>query len=149
MYDRLRLQPGLGHDRSLHEICKGRALRDCLSRRGERSSNQHVKSEAWMSFDVSIGQRNSFCRRSYERAHETFSSCSGSFDDDISTPAEWPGGEAKSDAGSMLTVYCFGYMTDWDRYIPQRMGAYNSTQHPTTPDFDRTRKVFDFLLPRV
>ena len=23
-------------------------------------------------------------------------------------------------------------MTDWDRYLPQVMGAYNSTQHPTT-----------------
>ena len=23
-------------------------------------------------------------------------------------------------------------MTDWDRYLPQVMGDYNSTQHPTT-----------------
>ena len=23
-------------------------------------------------------------------------------------------------------------MTDWDRYLPQLMGAYNSTQHSTT-----------------
>ena len=33
---------------------------------------------------------------------------------------------------SMLRVYCSRYMTDWDRYLPQVMGAYNSTQHSTT-----------------
>ena len=33
---------------------------------------------------------------------------------------------------SMLRVYCSRYMTDWDRYLPQVIGAYNSTQHSTT-----------------
>ena len=33
---------------------------------------------------------------------------------------------------SMLRVYCSRYMTDWDRYLPQVMRAYNSTQHSTT-----------------
>ena len=33
---------------------------------------------------------------------------------------------------SMLRVYCSRYMTDWDRYLPQVMGAYNSTQDSTT-----------------
>ena len=33
---------------------------------------------------------------------------------------------------SMLRVYCSRYMTDWDRYLPQVMGAYNSTQYSTT-----------------
>ena len=33
---------------------------------------------------------------------------------------------------SMLRVYCSMSMTDWDRYLPQVMGAYNSTQHSTT-----------------
>ena len=33
---------------------------------------------------------------------------------------------------SMLRVYCSRYMTDWDRYLPQVMGAYNSTQHSNT-----------------
>ena len=32
----------------------------------------------------------------------------------------------------MLRVYCSRYMTDWDRYLPQVMGAYNSTQHSNT-----------------
>ena len=33
---------------------------------------------------------------------------------------------------SMLRVYCSRYVTDWDRYLPQVMGASNSTQHSTT-----------------
>ena len=33
---------------------------------------------------------------------------------------------------SMLRVYCSRYMTDWDRYLPQMMESYNSTQHSTT-----------------
>ena len=33
---------------------------------------------------------------------------------------------------SMLRVYCSRYMTDWDTYFPQVMGAYNSTQRSTT-----------------
>ena len=32
----------------------------------------------------------------------------------------------------MLRVYCSRYMTDWDTYLPQVLGAYNSTQHSTT-----------------
>ena len=33
---------------------------------------------------------------------------------------------------NMLRVYCSRYMTDWDKYLPQVVGAYNSTQHSTT-----------------
>ena len=33
---------------------------------------------------------------------------------------------------SMLKVYCARYMDDWDRHLPQVMGAYNSTEHSTT-----------------
>ena len=33
---------------------------------------------------------------------------------------------------NMLRVYCSRYMTDWDKYLPQVAGAYNSTQHSTT-----------------
>ena len=33
---------------------------------------------------------------------------------------------------SMLRVYCSRYMDDWDRKLPQVMGAYNSTEHSTT-----------------
>ena len=33
---------------------------------------------------------------------------------------------------SMLRVYCSRYMDDWDRHMPQVMGAYNSTEQSTT-----------------
>ena len=33
---------------------------------------------------------------------------------------------------NMLRVYCSRYMTDWDKYLPQVVGAYKSTQHSTT-----------------
>ena len=33
---------------------------------------------------------------------------------------------------SMLRSRCSRYMTDWHRYLPQVIGAYNSTQHSTT-----------------
>ena len=32
---------------------------------------------------------------------------------------------------NMLRVYCSRYMTGWDKYLPQVVGAYNSTQHST------------------
>ena len=52
---------------------------------------------------------------------------------------------------SMLRVYCSRYMTDWVRYLPQKMGAYKSTQNSTTGislhmNNDWTRKVFAFDL---
>ena len=33
---------------------------------------------------------------------------------------------------SMLRVYCSRYMDDWDKHLPQKMSAYNSTEHSTT-----------------
>ena len=33
---------------------------------------------------------------------------------------------------NMLRVYCSRFMTDWDKYLPQVVWAYNSTQHSTT-----------------
>ena len=33
---------------------------------------------------------------------------------------------------STLRVYCSRYMDDWDKHLPQVMGAYNSTEHSTT-----------------
>ena len=32
----------------------------------------------------------------------------------------------------MLRVFCSRYMTDWDKYLLQAVGAYNSKQHSTT-----------------
>ena len=95
MNDRQWLQSSLGHDRLLHEVFRGRALHNCLSRRDVRSPNQYVDSETWLSDDVSIKQRNSFRGRTYERAHETFTGSSGSFHD-IPSPDEWLSGKAES-----------------------------------------------------
>ena len=33
---------------------------------------------------------------------------------------------------SILRVFCSRYMLDWDKCLPQVVGAYNSTQHSTT-----------------
>ena len=33
---------------------------------------------------------------------------------------------------NMLRVYCSRYMTDWDKYLLQVVGPYNSTQYSTT-----------------
>ena len=33
---------------------------------------------------------------------------------------------------TMLRLYCSRYMTDWDKYLPQVVGAYSSAQHSTT-----------------
>ena len=33
---------------------------------------------------------------------------------------------------NMLSVYCSSYMTDWDKYLPHVVGAYNSTHYSTT-----------------
>ena len=33
---------------------------------------------------------------------------------------------------NLLRVYCPIYMTDWDKHLPQVVGAYNSPQHLTT-----------------
>ena len=33
---------------------------------------------------------------------------------------------------NMLSVFCSRYMKDWDKYLPQVVGAYNRTQHSTT-----------------
>ena len=33
---------------------------------------------------------------------------------------------------NMLRVYCSRYLTDWDKYLPRVVGAYNSAQHSRT-----------------
>ena len=54
---------------------------------------------------------------------------------------------------SMLRLYYSRYKTDWDRYLPQVMGAYNSTQHSTTgispyitlTGLEKSLPVFSFI----
>ena len=98
MNDRQRLQTDPDDDRSLHKVCRGRALHNSLSRRDMRPSDQYVDSKTWMSNDIPIGQWNSFRRRTYQEAHETFSSSSGSFNH-VSSTNKRLGGKTKSDSG--------------------------------------------------
>ena len=96
-----------------------------------RSSNQYVDSETWLSDDVSIRERNSCRGRNYERAHETFTlaqALSSTYQPQTNGLVE----KQNRTLVSMLRVYCCRYMADWDRYLPQVMGAYNSTQYTTT-----------------
>ena len=95
MHDRQLLKSSLGHDRSLHEVCRDRALHNCLSGRDVRSPDQYVDSETWLSYDISIGLWNSFCGGTHERAYETLAGCSSSLHD-IPSPDEWLSGKAES-----------------------------------------------------
>ena len=58
-------------------------------------------------------------------------SSSGSFYD-VSSPNECLSRKPKSECGVDNEGVLFRYVTDWDRYLPQVMKAYNSTQHSTT-----------------
>ena len=124
MNDRQRLQTDPDDDRSLHKVCRGRALHNSLSRRDMRPSDQYVDSKTWMSNDIPIGQWNSFRRRTYQeaQAHST------TYHPQTNGSVERP----NRTLVSMLRVDCSRYMTDWDRYLPQVMGVYNRTQTSTT-----------------
>ena len=63
-----------------------------------RSPDQYVESKTWMSNDIPVKQSGSFCRRTYQRANNTFSSSSGSFYDVSSTNGRFDG-KTKSDSG--------------------------------------------------
>ena len=44
---------------------------------------------------------------------------------------------------NMLRVYCSRYMTDWDKYLPHVVGAYNIQQHATLDN--RNQSLHDML----
>ena len=131
MHDRQWLQSSRGHDGPLHEVCRGRALHNCISRREVRSPNQYVDSETWLSDDGSIGQRNSFRGRTYERAHETFTGGSGSFHD-IPSPEEWLKGKAESN----VSVDAEGMLFQ----VHDRLGHISSTGDGTLQQHETLQK---------
>ena len=132
MHDRQWLQSGPGDDRPLHKVCRGRALHSCLGRRDMRPSDHYLECKTWMSNDIPIVQLDSFSRRTYQGTHETFSSSSGSLLIFYHPQTKSLVERQNRNLVSMLRVYCSRYMTDWDTYFPQVMGAYNSTQRSTT-----------------
>ena len=58
---------------------------------------------------------------------------------------------------NMLRVFCSRYMTDWDKYLPQVVGAYNSMHHSTRvispfkmlTGRERESNINDVLLPGI
>ena len=131
MYDRQWLQSSLGPDGSLHEVCRGRV---CITASAEETCDHLINT--WiarhgcpMTFQSDNGTTfvgeltKELMRRSQvAQAHST------TYHPQTNGLAE----RLNRTLVSMLRVFCSRYMTDWDRYLPQLMGAYNSTQHPTT-----------------
>ena len=116
MHDIQWLESSLGHNRSLHEVCRGRALHHCLSGRDVRPPDQYVDSKTWE-------LTNELMRRSQVgQAHST------TYHPQTNSLVE----RQNRTLVLMVRAYWSRYMTDWDRYLPQVMGAYNSTQHSTT-----------------
>ena len=50
---------------------------------------------------------------------------------------------------NMLRVYCSRYMTDWDKYLPQVVGAYNGHQSLHDVDGQGESNASDILLPGI
>ena len=50
---------------------------------------------------------------------------------------------------NMLRVYCSRHMTDWDKYLPQVVGAYNSTQLVTSQSWQRRCRVKQLRQKRL
>ena len=84
-----------------------------------------------MSNDFSVRQRQGLCGGFNQRINEEVTHCSSTLND---LPSHTNGLVERQNRTlvNMLRVYCSRYMTDWDKYLPQVVGAYNITQHSTT-----------------
>ena len=153
MYDKQWLQSRLGHDRSLHEVCRGRVLLNCLSRRDVRSPDQNVDSETSCPLTFQSDNGAAFVGELTEelmRRSQVAQVHSTTYHPQTNGLVE----RQYRTLLSILSVYCSRYMTHWDRYLPQVMGAYKSTQRSTTgvsPHMLLTghKKSLNFLLPQV
>ena len=131
MHDRQWFKSSLIRDRSLHEVCRGRALHNCLSRRDVRSPNQYVDSETWFPMTFQSDNGTAFVgelTKELMRRSQVAQAHSTTYHPQTNGLVE----RQNRTLLSMLRVFCSRYMTDWDRYLPQVMGAYNSTQLSTT-----------------
>ena len=96
-----------------------------------RPPDQYVDSETWLSHDVSIGYGTAFAgelTKELMRRSQVAQAHSTTYHPQKNGLVE----RQNRTLVSMLRVYCSRYMTDWDRYLPQVIGANNSTQHSTT-----------------
>ena len=80
----------------------------------------------WLSHDISVGKRQNLCGGPDKRIDEEVTHCSSALHD-LPSPNQRVSGET-----NRTLVYCSRYMTDWDKYLLQVVGAYNRTQHSTT-----------------
>ena len=85
----------------------------------------------WLSDDIPIGQWEGIRGVPDKRANEKIPRCTGSLND-LSSTNECLVERQNRALENTLRVFCSRYMTNWDKYLPQVMGAYNSTQHSTT-----------------
>ena len=134
MHDSHGLQSGAGNDRSFHEICRGSPLHDSIS--GRNSISDHLIN-VWIArhgCPVTFQSDNSkafvgdltkdLMKSSQVATHKRMATCHPQTNGLVE--------RQNRTLVSMLRVYCSRYMDDWDRHLPQVMGAYNSTEHSTT-----------------
>ena len=126
MHDSHGLQCGAGNDRSFHEICRGSHLHDNTSGRSVQTLDKCLDSETQLPITFQSDNGKAFVgdltkelmkRSQVAQAHSTTNhpQTNGLVERQNRTLV------------SMLKVYCSRYMDDWDRHLPQVMGAYNST----------------------
>ena len=83
----------------------------------------------WLAEDNPIGQWESLRRGPDKRTDEEIPHCSRAFNNLPSSNERIK--RIKGEAGEHW-VYCSRYMTNWDKHLPQVVGAYNSAQKSTT-----------------
>ena len=85
----------------------------------------------WLSHDNSVGQRQSFRGGPDERIDEEVSHSSSALND-LPSPDQQVGREAEKNVGEQAEGILLNVHDGLGKYLPQVLGAYNSTQHSTT-----------------
>ena len=84
-----------------------------------------------MSDDIPIGQWESLCGGPDKRTDDEIPHCSSAFNN-LPSSKEQISGEAEQNTGEHAQGMLLEIHDSWDKYLPQVIGAYNSTQHSTT-----------------